>query len=451
MDFQTYQSLKLYKPKNYPHFDQSFGKYGQKRAYSLVTNPQKVATHSFYPFMAFQIANRRFRKGDDGNPKIDVKTRDIRYAAHRDGYIYTYYAYLLSQLYEQELNRRELGENVIAYRPLDRKCNIDFANEAFDAIKERNSSVALALDFSKFFETICHQNLKRQWCKLLGVDRLPDDHFAVFKSLTRYAYTELEEVQSALGLDKVKRQDLPRPICDDASVFRELRKQKIVKVHGEEGNGPCKECGIPQGSAMSALLSNISMLDFDEQLTDFVEEKCGGYYRRYSDDILIVVDQEQEQEVYDFIQSIIVETVGKYLQFNDDKAVVCYFTRDPESGNLITSKPLDYLGFTFDGKKVRVRASSLSRYYRKMIQKVRAAKNRAAKSARNGGDGRLYKRKIYRMFSHLAKRQRNFITYAQRAEGKVNDSAVERQVSKHWNRLQVELQKPRKVRRKRRA
>ncbi|MEC8067425.1 MAG: antiviral reverse transcriptase Drt2 [Pseudomonadota bacterium] len=433
IDFNTYKALKLYKPKAYSHFDESFGFWGEKRAYNFVSDPQNVASHAFHPFMAFNIENRRFRKGDDGSPEIDVKVREIRYAAHKDGYIYSYYSFVLNELYEQELVNRQLDSNVIAYRSVEKKCNIDFANEAFQEIAKRKNCLVIALDFSKFFETICHENLKRQWTGLLGVKRLPHDHWAVFKSLTKYSYTSLDRVQEELGLEGVSRRDLPSPLCAPA-IFRSIRKSVVVK-HKEP-------YGIPQGSAMSALLSNISMIDFDSKLSKFIQCDCSGYYRRYSDDILIIVALDDEKKVKKFISETLPQTTGSFLNLNDDKEVVSKFSVS-EGGELKCDVPVDYLGFTFDGYKTRVRSSSLSRYYRKMIQKVRAAKNRAYKSAKKGNDGRLYKRKIYRMFSHLAKRQRNFITYAQMSNNKVDNSGVKSQLSKHWKRLQKEINKAR--------
>ena len=36
-------------------------------------------------------------------------------------------------------------------------------------------------DFTKFFDMLDHDYLKGQWCSLLQVERLPKDHYAVFK------------------------------------------------------------------------------------------------------------------------------------------------------------------------------------------------------------------------------------------------------------------------------
>jgi len=56
------------------------------------------------------------------------------------------------------------------------------------------------------------------------------------------------------------------------------------------------DIGIPQGSPMSAVLSNIYMIDFDKRLNQLAIQK-GFLYKRYCDDILIVCAQEVSIEV----------------------------------------------------------------------------------------------------------------------------------------------------------
>lgn len=51
--------------------------------------------------------------------------------------------------------------------------------------------------------------------------------------------------------------------------------------------------GIPQGVHLSAVLSNLYMLDFDRRVAAAIEG-MGGFYRRYSDDILIAVPADAE-------------------------------------------------------------------------------------------------------------------------------------------------------------
>ncbi|WP_169085183.1 reverse transcriptase domain-containing protein [Paenibacillus sp. PL91] len=75
----------------------------------------------------------------------------------------------------------------------------------------------------------------------------------------------------------------------------QFKNFKKVQVKPNNNN-----CGIPQGSAISAVLSNIYMLDFDKKIKCFVDEKQ-GLYMRHSDDFIIVLPKiSLDQFKYDF-------------------------------------------------------------------------------------------------------------------------------------------------------
>jgi hypothetical protein len=167
--------------KKYPHFDAFIS---PEKATVYVTNRERVARHPFYPFMHYKQRWTRFApKGQIGT----VKERPIRYAARLDAYIFSYYRHILSGLYEEELRRAKLGDSVLAYRHIPisggrgGKSNVHFAADAVRKIQELGDCCAIALDISSFFESLDHSTLKKLWCRLLGVERLPDDHFQVFK------------------------------------------------------------------------------------------------------------------------------------------------------------------------------------------------------------------------------------------------------------------------------
>ena len=55
-------------------------------------------------------------------------------------------------------------------------------------------------DFTGFFDHLDHKYLKQQWCSLLGVLKLPKDHYKVFRSVTRYSTWELSDLLALNGL-----------------------------------------------------------------------------------------------------------------------------------------------------------------------------------------------------------------------------------------------------------
>jgi RNA-directed DNA polymerase len=376
-----------YRKKSYPHFDLPMS---AADAIRLVTDPDRVASHGFHPFLAFNITRRRYRSvGKRGI--VTKKPRPIRVAAHRDGYIFAYYAALLSERYDAYIAGSPIADVSLAYRK-GLGSNISFADAAFREVSSRNDCVAVALDLEGFFDSLDHELLKKMWARVLGVSRLPKDHFAVFRALTRYAYVDRDACLAALGIAA----DPPKhPICTPAQYRGTIRGGGLVQVNG------CPY-GIPQGSAMSSVLSNIYMLDFDAEMAALAKA-TGSYYRRYCDDILWITSDDHLAAFWAGIAAALGRA-GTEVTLNNDKTAVSEF----RGGRLVRGAPLQYLGFTFDGVHRRIRSQTLSRYWRKVIYGVRAAKNRARKAALAGKAAPVFKRKLYRRFTHLGKR--NFLS-----------------------------------------
>ena len=136
-----------------------------------------------------------------------------------------------------------------------------------------------------------------------------------------------------------------RRICCPAEFRDEIRGSGLLKPNPEKGKG------IPQGSPISALLSNIYMLEFDDTLSTGITA-LGGLYRRYCDDIMIVVPPDHQQAAEELVNKA---TTGAKLVFNIDKTDRAAFpegrgqtaiTPTPESG---LSERIQYLGFTYNG------------------------------------------------------------------------------------------------------
>jgi len=122
--------------------------------------------------------------------KSAPKLRPISYAAHADFQIYSFYSTQLAEAYEVKLARLVLSECILAFRKLG-KSNIEFACDAFNNVWDIGRCSVIAIDISAFFDTLNHQHLKRSWSELLGEEKLPSDHFAVFNSLTNIFFLQL--------------------------------------------------------------------------------------------------------------------------------------------------------------------------------------------------------------------------------------------------------------------
>ena len=119
--------------RGYLHFDHPVG---LGVAEKIVANPDRVARHSFFPFIRYEILSFKVKSNDDGALQSKEKVRPIAYASHLDAHIYSYYSANLAQCYEEELKVRGIAENVTAFRSLG-KSNIEFAKQAFDKIEEK--------------------------------------------------------------------------------------------------------------------------------------------------------------------------------------------------------------------------------------------------------------------------------------------------------------------------
>ena len=208
-------SAPWYSRKPYLHFDLPLR---EQAALDYVTCPKRVASHAFYPLIQYKLFRPRIIKCPLGLPGTFIKEpkeRVIAYPAHKDGYIFSYYKSLLEVLYEQWLRSVGLGQAVTAFRRIGRN-NVKLAKEAFDFIKDNPSCYIIATDIEAFFDNIDHQSLKQAWQRLLETDTLPEDHYAVYKAVTRYSVVERHKIYNLFGLrlsGRVRRVGQPRRLC----------------------------------------------------------------------------------------------------------------------------------------------------------------------------------------------------------------------------------------------
>ncbi len=443
--------------KRYPHFDQILK---AADAEALVKNPERVAKNPFFPFVQYVKAWQPFRHPPketkkerpekEAKKRPEKKTRKIRYAARRDAYIFAYYRHLLSELYEAELVRLGISHCPIAYRRISRhkeggsgKCNIQFAHEAFLKIRELGNCCAIAVDISKYFETIDHERLKTLWCRLLCMDKLPPDHFAVFKNITKYRYVDKIGVYRRLGYFGPKKttksgkiidgylipyNDVPLQLCS----LSDFRKKIVGDKNSTLIEKNDEKYGIPQGAPISDLLANLYLIDFDVEMNNLAT-KLGGSYLRYSDDILFVlpVSVEQAKEIMDSLPEWIKQH-GEKLEIKPSKSFLVRYTQQGDrqvAANLDSRRKtngLEYLGFRYDGKDVYLRDATVSNLYRKVAYAARSQARTIVKLHPGKGYNELCRlfnfEEFHKKFGRVedfetksSKKDWTFWTYARRA------------------------------------
>jgi hypothetical protein len=237
----------------------------------------------------------------------------------------------------------------------------------------------------------------------MGFKTMPLDHYLVFRNVTRYASVNREELYKVLGFIGKKSvgsrsvigylvSRVPLQVCT-GKVFRE-KVATLVKTN-------TRDCGIPQGSPISDVLANLYLLEFDTWMTNEMA-KIGGSYRRYSDDILMIVPGHADD--FELRLSEIEKRLTAYgdkLKIQPAKSTVHKFSRSADSEfqnyQLVSGSAgkngLDYLGFRFDGRKIFIRDSTRSRLQRKMTFAVNATVRRLSRA--NPGKGRAELKRLF--------------------------------------------------------
>lgn len=87
-----------------------------------------------------------------------------------------------------------INYNIIEYRDIHGKSNIEFSKIAFDFIKKQKQAIVLVGDFKNFFGSLNHKYLKEKMLRVMGLKSLPNDYYAIYKYVTQYSYCGIEDL-----------------------------------------------------------------------------------------------------------------------------------------------------------------------------------------------------------------------------------------------------------------
>jgi len=490
-----------FKIKKYPHIGKAITIKDYNRVKMYVNNPDKIRKHSFLPFIHKTLLKRKFRADKsilEKNPsgkrqriKDKPKERPIFFASHLDAIIFSKYNNILVEAYEKYIKDKPFNESIVAYRKIPvtkgekgNRCNIDFAKSAFEFIKSNQNSklTVIVADITSFFDNLNHKILKKKWAEVLNEKALPPDHFNIFKSLTRIKYVESNQLFDAYNQTVYVERGVPnfakkkiriKKKVNDIKYFKEKKvvsycgKKEFLKNNLNLIKSKNNITGIPQGSPISATLANIYMLDFDRVIFEKIVA-INGFYQRYSDDLIIVIERQYEEDIIKLIRETINGEFAKLI-IEPQKTKLYHFEMMYElfKGFAInettkvpcSNKPLEYLGFSFDGQRVLIKNAGFSKFYRSM----KSAFNRAVSFAINSKnpDKSLFKSRLYKRFTYKGANRKlihrplksnpkvykpskeydwgNYLTYVNKADDAmktINDNnTIKKQSRKVWSKF----------------
>lgn len=382
-----------FRKRRYRHLDYPVNEVFAAKA----EDPQFVARHSFTPLLAYEKRERRYKRQSDGSRRSEWKRRPIMFASHRDACILSVYSARLNGRLEVHYAAAGLSDCVLAYRATG-KANYDFAAEVYAFARVHSPVMILAFDVTGFFDNLDHGLLKGRLKRLLDVSELPGDWYKVLRTLTGHHSVGLD----ALRAHPVFRERFESGRRGPIATIAELKRHGVpIHPNGTPGRG------IPQGTPISAALSNVYMVDFDAAAQASCEAR-GGLYRRYSDDILVVCKPEDAQALENQIMALIT---AERLEINASKTERTWFDLEADRGK--NEALAQYLGFIFDRDGAMIRASSLARQWRKQRRSLRRARRLLEAQIAAGRTPTVHTKRLRRRFT--MPQFRNFGSYGRRS------------------------------------
>lgn len=424
---QWIKSLKENKLKrSYHHLDVPVDLKDPKNILYMKEKINNLEKHQFLPFIKSRKRVVKFKRKSKTEKIKSVKIRNIMYASHIDAHIYAYYNFILNKKYEEYILKNNIQNSVIAYRKITLddsekgKSNIHFSKEVIEEIKSKKNCIVISVDIKSFFDNLDHVILKKSLINILNSDKLDSDIYKIFKSLTKYKYID-HDVFITNKFKSIANQK-------GLFVFNSIKgsfKQNLTGI------------GIPQGSPISGLLSNIYLINLDLSVKN---KKPDVFYRRYCDDIIFVCGLRDYDDLLDLISSVLLSLK---LETQEKKTFVHFFKEDGEgvvrcdkitdrNGTVSNKKYLDYLGVEYDGS-TRIRSSTLTNIRSKNLLRIKIQNKNLSftklKKPKTERSPSTKKRNIYLDYaakilpeSSIGKQSLKIKKIANKYKGKINNS-----------------------------
>ncbi|MFD1950169.1 reverse transcriptase domain-containing protein [Sphingomonas arantia] len=409
-----------FRQRGYLHLDMPV-----KVAYAASLNAASVAAHTWSPLIHYVKSEKRYKVDEH---KTVAKQRSIMFASHRDACVLSKYSADLVKRLDQWYIANDLNETVIAYRSLGQS-NYHFAKRVEDFVRQQSALTVMCFDVTGFFDNLDHRRLKSRLKWIIGDEELSSDWFAVLRAVTRYRYIDLVDIKKHDELAKRLKERKHHPLATIVDL-----KKLGVPIHKN-----LNAIGIPQGTPISASLSNLYLTEFDQEVAAEAV-KHNALYQRYSDDILIACCPSLANMFRSMFRSMVRDKLNEHGLTLQDKKTEIVTLCNSENGSTF-----QYLGYQLGHVEARIRLKSLSRQWRTAKRAVKKTERVGLAAMKSGKAKQIYTRKLRMRFTTTG--ARNFLAYAEKSAVTLDSAALRgqaRKLHKFMNREITRLRGPSK-------
>ncbi|GAF40642.1 hypothetical protein FC83_GL000238 [Agrilactobacillus composti DSM 18527 = JCM 14202] len=346
--------------KKYTHFDFPVPEIEKERLIKELRS-DLFTHHRYLPLISFRIKIKKYKASEQ---RVLIKERNISLPSHHDTLVYRFFGAILNQQYSIFAKAHGIDEVAVAYREKGHGSNIIVARDVINTIVDNKESWIIKGDFKSFFDTLDHKKLEQELVNILGNPLTPEWR-SMLKAITKYRMISQRRLHAQLkvaGL-RMSHRKYGTAYVKDLKTLGKLIRDKKIRL------SRINQRGIPQGTAVSAVLANVYMGTFDQILSRKVSN-MGGIYRRYSDDFVVVLPKGRInfQSVIELKKLIISFSVTKLgLEISSEKTKLYEYrgiNKDIRvwNGSSWGKMAFDYLGFIFDGYSVSLRSKSIYKF-----------------------------------------------------------------------------------------
>lgn len=190
-------------------------------------------------------------------------------------------------------------------------------------------------DLSKYFDTIPHDKLLARLASVIGgADSI------TCKLVNRFIHTDRVPYHSYKYAKHHKQRV-------GYKVFHWIKPERLHR-----------ETGVPQGGVLSGMLANLYLHNFDDWVIRQLASEIDIRYVRYADDFVILARTRESLEIIHQKVKEQIELIG--LCLNEEKTIKVD----------VRDEGLDFVGFHFDAKHMRVRSRNIARYKKRVEEAI---------------------------------------------------------------------------------